>query len=227
MSILTYTAAIGLSRSGLVHMPSKAALKRTAVGVALLAGLGGAADFGYGYWTVGQDEVSTDNAYVQADYTTVAPKISGYVGEVLVQDNQKVTAGQVLARIDDRDFKVALDQATADVKTAEAALDNIDAQLNQQQSVIDQEKADIAQGEASLSYAKADNVRYDQLMKTGYGTVQRAQQTSTVMRERTAQLSRSRAGLIVAQCKIDVLTTERVRAEAQRDHARAVQHQAE
>jgi membrane fusion protein (multidrug efflux system) len=144
-----------------------------------------------------------------------------------VQDNQKVAAGQVLARIDDRDFKVALDQAAADVKTAEAALLNIDAQLAQQRSAIEQERADIVQDEASLSYAKVDNVRYDQLMKTGYGTVQRAQQADTALRERTAQLSKARAGLLVAERKIDVLTTERAKAEAQRDHASAVRHQAE
>jgi len=227
MSILSYAAAISLSRSGLVHMPSKATLKRSAVGVALLAGLGVAVDFGYDYWKIGRFLVSTDNAYVQADYTTVAPKISGYIGEVLVGDNQKVAAGQVLARIDDRDFRVALDQATADVKTAEAALSNIDAQLEQQKSVIDQEQADIAQGEASLAYATADSDRYDQLKKTGYGTVQRAQQADTTMRERAAQLARARAGLIVAQRKIDVLTTEHAKAEAQRDHASAVRHQAE
>jgi membrane fusion protein (multidrug efflux system) len=227
MSVLSYAAAVGLSRSGVVHMPSKAALKRTAVSIALLAGLGLAGDFGYDYWKVGQYQVSTDNAYVQADYTTVAPKISGYVGEVLVQDNQKVAAGQILARIDDRDFKVALDQATADVKTAEAALLNIDAQLAQQRSAIEQEHADIALDEASLAYAKTDNVRYDQLMKTGYGTVQRAQQADTALRERTAQLSKGRAGLQVAERKIDVLTTERAKAEAQRDHASAVRHQAE
>ena len=227
MSVLSYAAAVSLSRSGLVHMPSKATLKRTAVGIALLAGLGLAGDFGYDYWKVGQYQVSTDNAYVQADYTTVAPKISGYVGEVLVQDNQKVAAGQILARIDDRDFRVALDQATADVKTAEAALSNIDAQIAQQQSAIEQERADTVQGEASLSYAKTDNDRYDQLMKTGYGTVQRAQQADTALRERTAQLSKARAGLLVAERKIDVLTTEHAKAEAQRDHASAVRHQAE
>jgi membrane fusion protein, multidrug efflux system len=227
MPFLSYAAAVGFSRTGLIHKPSKAALKRTAIGVALVAGLGVAADFGYDYWKVGQYQVSTDNAYVQADYTTVAPKISGYVGQVLVEDNQKVTAGQILARIDDRDFKVALEQAAADVKSAEAELINIDAQIAQQRSAIEQERADIAQGEASLSYAKTDNDRYDQLAKAGYGTVQRAQQADTALRERTAQLSKARAGLLVAQRKIDVLTTERTKAEAQRDHASAVQHQAE
>jgi membrane fusion protein (multidrug efflux system) len=227
MSILSYAAAIGFARSGIAHMPSKASLKRTTQAFALLTGLGFAAHFGYDYWKVGQYRVSTDNAYVQADYTTVAPKVAGHIAEVAVQDNETVTAGQLLALIDDRDFRVALDQARADVETANASLHNLDAQIAQQQSVIDQEKADIAAAEASLKFAQADSVRYDDLMKTGYGTVQRAQQAETALRESAASLARSRASLLVAERKIDVLTTERTRAVAQRDHALAVEHQAE
>src|SRR6185312_14597210 len=82
------------------------------VAVAVLAG---ASWYGFDYWTVGRFLVSTDDAYVKADNTTVAPKVSGYLHEVLVGDNERVKAGQVMARIDDRDFKVALDQAKADV----------------------------------------------------------------------------------------------------------------
>ena len=116
----------------------------------LLTALAVATVFAYDYWQIGRFLESTDNAYIQADYTTVAPKISGYITEVLVGDNEAVTAGQVLARIDDRDFQVALDQAHADVATADATLGNLDAQIAQQQSVIDQDKADIASDKASL-----------------------------------------------------------------------------
>ena len=84
------------------------------IGASLLA-VAGASNFGWRYWTVGRFEVSTDDAYVQADSTTIAPKVSGYIAAVPVGDNEQVKAGQVLARIDDRDFKVALDQAKADV----------------------------------------------------------------------------------------------------------------
>jgi membrane fusion protein (multidrug efflux system) len=138
-----------------------------------------------------------------------------------------VKAGQVLARIDDRDFRVALDQARAEVATAKAVIRNLDAQIAQQRSVIDQEKADIASAEASLSFASADNTRYDNLMKTGYGTVQRAQLAETALREKTATLQKNQAGLIVAERKIDVLASERGKALAQREHALAVQRQAE
>ena len=104
---------------------------------------GGAAWYGWDYWTVGQYQVSTDDAYVKADNTTVAPKVSGYLHQVLVGDNERVKAGQVLARIDDRDFKVALDQAKADVAAARAAIASKQAQLEVQQAVINAAKATI------------------------------------------------------------------------------------
>ncbi len=86
---------------------------------AAVAVLAGAVWYGWDYWTVGRYLVSTDDAYVKADNTTIAPKVSGYLREVLVGDNERVKAGQVLARIDERDFKVALDQARADVAAAQ------------------------------------------------------------------------------------------------------------
>ena len=86
---------------------------------AALAALAGAAWYGWDYWTVGQYLVSTDDAYVKADSTTIAPKVTGYLQQVLVKDNERVATGQVLARIDDRDFRVALDQAKADVAAAD------------------------------------------------------------------------------------------------------------
>jgi membrane fusion protein (multidrug efflux system) len=88
---------------------------------AAIAALAGAAWYGWDYWTVGQYLVSTDDAYVKADSTTIAPKVTGYLARGAGRDNERVKAGQVLARIDDRDFKVALDQAKADVAAAEAA----------------------------------------------------------------------------------------------------------
>ena len=105
------------------------------VGVAV-ATLAGASWYGYDYWTVGRFLVSTDDAYVKADNTTIAPKVSGYLKDVLVGDNEGVKAGQVLARIDDRDFKVALDQARADVEAANATIASKEAQLDVQQAVI-------------------------------------------------------------------------------------------
>jgi membrane fusion protein (multidrug efflux system) len=214
-------------RNAIGWLPSRAAIKRAAFGLAIAGGIAVGADYGYRYWTVGQYLETTDDAYVKADSTTVAPKVSGYIAEVLAEDNQRVAAGEVLARIDDRDFRTALDQAGAEVAAAEAAIRNLDAQVALQQSMIDQQKAAIAATEAALKFARADQIRYRDLMKTGYGTVQRAQQTDAAFDGKTAELQRDRAALVAAQRKIDVLATERGKAEAQRDRARAGARQAE
>jgi len=108
-----------------VHLASPARkfnFRKALMAGAAVAALAGAAWYGWDYWTVGQYLVSTDDAYVKADNTTVAPKVSGYLHEVLVGDNERVKTGQVLARIDQRDFRVALDQAKADVAAAHAAI---------------------------------------------------------------------------------------------------------
>jgi membrane fusion protein (multidrug efflux system) len=206
--------------------PSRQAIKRAALALALAAGVAGATDFGYGYLTTGRYLESTDDAYVKADSTIVSPKVSGYLAEVLVGDNETVKAGQVLARIDDRDFRTALNQAHADVAGAEAAVRNLDAQIALQQPVIAQETADVAAAEASLQFASEEQARYDGLMKSGSGTIQRAQQTDAALREKIAQLQHGKSGLLAAERKVDVLTTDRAKAVAQLDHARAVEAQA-
>jgi membrane fusion protein (multidrug efflux system) len=226
MSFLSYLA-VGLSPGGLVHASPRKVLKRTALGLALVAGFAVAADAGHDYWKVGRFLQSTTNAYIRADYTVVSPKITGHITEVLVQDNEPVTASHVVARVDDRDFKVALAQATADVASDDAELTNLDAQIDQQQSAIEQEKAEIAVGKASLSYAEADNIRYGNLKKSGYGTVQRAEKAQAAMRQKTALLQKSRAGLLMAQRKLDILASERAKAQAQRDRSLAAVRQAE
>jgi membrane fusion protein (multidrug efflux system) len=204
---------------------SRQAIKRVALGLAVALGVAGAADFGYGYLTTGRYLESTDDAYVQADSTIVSPKVSGYIAEVLVGDNQPVKAGQLLARIDDRDFRTALDQAHADVAASEAAVRNLDAQIALQQPVIEQETADVAGAEANLQFAQQEQARYDGLMKSGSGTIQRAQQTDAALREKIAQLQHGKSGLLAAQKKVDVFTTDRAKAVAQLDHARAVEQQ--
>src|SRR5258705_12997418 len=206
--------------------PSRQAIKRAALALALTLGVAGAADFGYGYLTTGRYLESTDDAYVKADSTIIAPKVSGYIAQVLVGDNQPVKAGQLLARIDDRDFKTALDQAHADVAAYEAAVRNLDAQLALQQPIIEQGTADVAAAEANAKFAQEEQARYDGLMKTGSGTVQRAQQTDAALRASNAQLQHSKSGLLAAERKVDVLSTERARALAQLDRARAVEAQA-
>ena len=206
--------------------PSRRAIRRAAIGLALAIGIAVAGDYGYEYLRTGRYLESTDDAYVKADSTIIAPKVSGYIAKVLVGDNEKVRSGQALAKIDDRDFKTALDQARADVAAAEASVRNIDAQLELQQPIIEQGTADVAAADANLKFAQEERARYDELMKSGSGTIQRAQQTDAALRASSAQLQHAKSGLLAAQRKIDVLTTQRAQAAAQLDRARAVAQQA-
>src|SRR5258708_4160258 len=116
--------------------PSRQAIKRAAFALAVALGVAGAADFGYGYLTTGRYLETTDDAYVKADSTIISPKVSGYIAEVLVGDNQPVKAGQLLAKIDDRDFRTALNQARADVSAAAAAVKHLDAQIELQEPLF-------------------------------------------------------------------------------------------
>ena len=202
------------------------AVKRAVLALTLALCVAGASYFGYDYITTGQYLESTDDAYVKADSTIVSPKVSGYIVRVLVADNELVTAGQLLARIDDRDFRTALDSAHADVASSEAAVRNFDAQIAGQQPVIAQETADIAGAEANLQFAQEEQARSEGLMKTGAGTIQRAQQTDAALREKVALLQHGRSGLLAAERKVEVLNTERAKAVAQLDRSRAAAAQA-
>jgi membrane fusion protein (multidrug efflux system) len=102
---------------------------------------------------------------------------------------------------------------------------NLDAQIALQQPIIEQGSADVAAAEANLNFAQQEQSRYDDLMKSGSGTIQRAQQTDAALREKLAQLQHGKSGLLAARRRIDVLTTERAQAVAQLDHARAVEQQ--
>ena len=208
-------------------IPPRNRVRRAALALALLASTATTGYYGHDYWTNGRFLETTDDAYVKADSTIIAPKVSGYIAKVLVGDNEKVKAGQTLAKIDDRDFKAALGQARADVAAGEASVRNIDAQLELQQPIIEQSTADVSAADANLKFAQEERARYDELMKSGSGTIQRAQQTDAALRASTAQLQHAKSGLLAAQRKVDVLTTQRAQATAQLDRARAVAQQAE
>ena len=223
-------AAVGdlLQGQATAQIPAKKLNIRKALftGVALVA-LAGAAWYGWDYWTVGQYLVSTDDAYVQADNTTIAPKVSGYLHEVLVGDNERVKAGQTVARIDDRDFKVALDQAKADVAAARAAITSKQAQLEVQQAVINAAKATVEVAEATATFAAQENKRYTDLASTGYGSVQNAQQAQSRIAGAQAAIQRDNANLVSAVKQVDLLKAEIVQAEATLARAQALQNQAE
>jgi membrane fusion protein, multidrug efflux system len=181
---------------------------------------------GYVSWDYARPFESTDDAFIASRQFAVAPKVAGYITEVPVTDNQHVAAGDVLARIDQRDYRVALDQAEAQVAAAQANIQNIEAQITVQQAQISASQAQVEQAQANLVFAQEQAARYGTLAQRGAGTVENAQQFASQLHQQEAALKTAQANLTVVQRQIDSLDAQRSSAlasltqdQAQRDQA--------
>ena len=170
---------------------------------------------------------TTDDAYVHADFTAVAPQVSGKISQVHVEDNQFVTAGTPLFDIDSREFDLDVARAKAQVLSAEATIAQINALLTQQQSVIAQAEANVAQDKANMVLAKADRQRFTNMAKDGSGTHQAAQQAEAHWQVQAAKLKHDTAVLQSAREQVDVLKSQFAKGQADRGVAMAAQHDAE
>jgi len=169
---------------------------------------------------------STNDAYVTADFTLVAPRVPGQLTEVLVEDNQQVKAGQLLVRIDDRDFRAALMSAQADVTAAKASVANYEAEIARQPALVDQARATLRADDATIEFARQNALRYKNLSDAGAGTTQEQQHSTSTLAEQLAQQARDRAVLVATEQNLDVLRTERDKAVGALAHAQAVLEQA-
>jgi membrane fusion protein (multidrug efflux system) len=187
--------------------------------------LGAAA--GYLYWDYASHFQSTDDAFIAARQFAVAPKVSGYITAVPVTDNQHVAAGDVIARIDQRDFRVALEQAKAQVASAQAGIKNIDAQISAQQAQIASNQAQVDQVQATLVFARQQAARYQDLAQKGVGTVQNAQQFTSQLNQQQAALQSAQSNLKLAQRQVESLKAQRESAVASLEQAKAQRDQAQ
>jgi membrane fusion protein (multidrug efflux system) len=199
---------------------------RLGIGTLILAALAASLVLGHRYWTVGRFLESTDDAYVQADSSTIAPKVSGYVASVLVDDNQPVKAGQILARIDSRDLQTALDEADANVVAANASIVDLTAQLAVQQSLIKQADANVSVAKTARALAKRNEQRRQEMAKVGYGSDEQSDDASADFVEKASLVAREEAAAATARRQVDVLNAQKALAEAQLAHAVALRHQA-
>jgi membrane fusion protein, multidrug efflux system len=202
-------------------------VKRVAIGAGVVLVLGLAAAGGRYYWTTGRFIESTNDAYVQADSIIVAPKVSGYIVDLRVDDNQPVKAGQVLARIDPRDFRNSLNEASANVAAATASIADLDAQIVAQHSVIRQAAEYVTEARDSLSLARRNELRRRKMAQVGYGSDELADDATTDAQEKAAALTRLEAAHDAAQEQINVLLSQRALAAAQLSRAQALHRQAE
>jgi membrane fusion protein (multidrug efflux system) len=187
-------------------------------GLALLIGLG-AMWYGHQWWTVGRFIESTDDAYVGGDVTVIAPKVAGFIVEVAVTDNQAVHAGDLLVKLDDRDYRAALAKANAAVAAQEATLANLDATRRLQESMIAQAEAEVATADAEVARSRFDVVRYSRLASDQYASIQRFQQADADNKKAIAAVAKAQAALAAARRRLDVIDTRKQQTQAALDQA--------
>lgn len=179
------------------------------------------------YWDHARRFESTDDAFIAARQISIAPRVAGNLIAVPVTDNQHIAAGDVIVRIDDRDFRTALQQADAQVAAVQGTIASIDAQLAVQQAQIQANQAQVEQARAALTYAQQQAARYTDLARRGFGPEQTAEQTSSQLAQQQATLQSAEAALVAAQRQIGALRAQRAVATANLQQAEAEQHQAQ
>ncbi len=181
----------------------------------LLLGLVAAGGWaGWQWWTQWRFAEGTDNAYVHSDVTPISPKVAGHVVAVEIADNQQVAAGQVLLRIDDRDYRARLEQARAAVAGAKAALANIDTRLTVQNSVIAGAEAQLEAAAAEAVRARQELTRAQRLVRDDYASRQRLDADQAAVAKAAAAERAAAAARDAAIGQIEVLRAERAVAEA-------------
>jgi membrane fusion protein, multidrug efflux system len=193
--------------------------------IAMLA-LIAAVVWGARWWTVGRFIESTDDAYLQADSVTIAPKVSGYVTDVYVADNQSVAAGAPLVRLDTRQYQIALDQAQATVAARVADIQRAQAGILQQRANIAQAKAQQQVARVSAQHARDEVQRYAPLAATGAETSDRLAELTSTRDQALATLAANAAAVDAAQTQIAATTAQIAQARAQLEAAQASAQQA-
>ncbi|HEY4416630.1 MAG TPA: HlyD family secretion protein [Verrucomicrobiae bacterium] len=189
-------------------------------GLAVCVGLGLAA-FAHHWWTVGRFIESTDDAYIGGDVTVIAPKVAGFISQLSVTDNQQVHAGDLLIKLDDRDYRTALAKAGAAVALQRAALTNLEATRHLQTAIVAQAQADITVADAEITRAHDDQIRYKHLVIDGTVSAQSFENADTAYTQAVANGEKSRAGLLAAQQQLEVIATQKQQAQAALDAAGA------
>jgi membrane fusion protein, multidrug efflux system len=195
--------------------------KKTAISIAAAAAAIAGIVYATHWWNVARFIEDTDDAYVGGDVTVIAPKVSGYLMQVAVRDNQRVKAGDLLFRIDDRDYRAALDKAEGAVAAQEALLANLEATARLQEAVINQARAGVGAANAETVRSRDDQVRYNTLATQQAVSQESAQRADATYKTALANTQRAEAGLIAAQRQIDVIASQKLQAQAALAQAKA------
>ena len=195
--------------------------KKKVLGLVGAVALIGGGYAGYQYQTVWQHQETTDNAYVRADITPVASKVEGYVARLLVTDNQRVKAGDVLMVIEPADFEARVARAEADLAAARANVRNLVAQRGSAQASVaaqggttEQARARVAAARAQAARAAADERRFAQLAGQGWATRARLDEVRAASRAAAADVAAAEAAVAASQSQSGALVSNTAGAQA-------------
>jgi membrane fusion protein (multidrug efflux system) len=168
---------------------------------------------GFHWWTDGRFMVSTDDAYVQADITILSAKVSGYVSSVAITNNQSVKARDLIAKIDDGDYRLALQSAKDKLATQQSAITRIGRQIEAGRASAAQAEAQVVSAQAEAERAESDYARQQQLARSDY-TSRAALENAKAARDRAnAEVKSAQAALAAAQANVQVLAAQQTEGE--------------
>ncbi|WP_186210726.1 HlyD family secretion protein [Burkholderia gladioli] len=173
------------------------------------------------WWTVGRFIESTNDAYLQADSMTAAPKVSGYVTDVYVRDNQSVKAGDPLVKLDVRQYQVSLQNSLASVDARRADIARTQADIAQQHANLEQAQAQAQVSSINLKHASEEYARYAPLAATGAETHERIADLKNTRDQAQATLAANNASIAAARAQINSSTAQLQQAQAQLEAAQA------
>jgi len=206
---------------------SRISRKAAMIGAAAVVALAAGGWYGTHWLTTGRFIVSTDDAYVRADATTLAAKVAGYVSAIGVADNTYVRTGDVIARIDDGDYRLAVDSARDKLATQESTVARIGKQIEAQQASVEQARAQVASAQAVQTRTASELQRQKELASKEFASRQTLEQAQSNRDQAIASVQSAQAALDSAIANVDVLTAQQQEATRQQQELRTALAKAE
>jgi membrane fusion protein (multidrug efflux system) len=194
--------------------PKSGKRKFVMMGILALLALAAAA-YGVHYVLVGRFHVSTDDAYVRANNTTLGARLSGHITAILPGDNTLVRAGDVIFRIDDGDYRIAVDAARTRIATQQATIDRIGRQVTALESAAEQAKAQVASADAALKRAGLDFERQQALNTKGFASRATFEVSEAGRDQGAASVKAAQAAYDAARDNVEVTRAQQAEARAQ------------
>jgi membrane fusion protein, multidrug efflux system len=197
-----------------VAAPKSGKRKPVLIGIGALLALAVAA-YGVHYFLVGRFFVSTDDAYVRANNTTLGARVAGHVAAILPGDNVVVRTGDVIFRIDDGDYRIAVDAVRTKIATQQATIDRIGRQVTAFQSAVEQARAQLASADAGLKRAGLDYDRQQALSAKGFASRATFEVSEAGRDQGAAAVKSAQAAYDAARDNVEVTKAQQEEARAQ------------